>query len=207
MAPIGGQPFLHYMFNYLEEQGCTRVILSLGYKHEYITDWLNTQNRSFTIDYVIEQERLGTGGGIQLALKKANKEATVILNGDTMFRVNINKLLEFHHSKRSATTLALKLMNEFDRYGVVHTADDASILSFEEKKYQKEGYINGGVYIINKDWLFKKGLPEKFSFEKEYLEQFVTEKQFYGFCSDAYFIDIGIPSDYRQAEKDFIEFK
>jgi len=203
MAPVNGQPFLHYVFDYLEQQGCTRVILSLGYKHEIVTAWLATENRSFATDYVIEQDPLGTGGGIQLALTKATEQQVIILNGDTMFRVDSKEMLQFHQANKAATTLALKPMNNFERYGVVQLDSEMRITAFEEKKHYETGLINGGVYVINKTALTDKNLPEKYSFEKDYFEAFVHEGNMYGFVTDGYFIDIGIPSDYEQAQRDF----
>lgn len=203
MAPVNGKPFLHFLFDYAEQQGCTKVILSLGYKHEYVTEWLKTQQRSFTVDYVIEETPLGTGGGIQLALQKAIAPNVAVLNGDTMFRVSLKEMMRFHLQHGAATTVALKPMQNFDRYGVVKTDSNNVITAFEEKKTQAEGLINGGVYIIDKDALSAKNLPQKFSFEKDYFEAFVQEGNMYGFVSTEYFIDIGIPSDYEQAQKDF----
>ena len=63
--------------------------------------------------------------------------------------------------------------------------------------------INGGIYFINRELFVAKNLPEKFSFEKDYLERFAGEKKFYGFESNSYFIDIGIPADYTSAQEDF----
>lgn len=203
MAPVNSKPFLHYLFDYAEQQGCTKIILSLGYKHEQVTGWLKTQQRSFAIDYVIEETPLGTGGGIQLALQKATSRNVIVLNGDTMFRVPLQQMMQFHMQQRAATTVALKLMQNFDRYGVVKTDNTGRIKAFEEKKPQAEGLINGGIYIIDKDELATKNLPAKFSFEKDYFEAFVQEGKMFGYLSDGYFIDIGIPSDYEQAQKDF----
>jgi D-glycero-alpha-D-manno-heptose 1-phosphate guanylyltransferase len=202
MAPVNGQPFLHYLFVYLQEQGCSRVILSLGYKHEVITEWLEHRQWPFDVSYVIEQEPLGTGGGIQLAIREAKTGHVAILNGDTMFRVDLNAQLDFHKSVQAGTTLALKSMQQFDRYGVVNIDEEQHIVSFEEKQYREEGLINGGIYIVDKDYLLSKQLPEKFSFEKDYLEAFVAEKKFYGYEHPGYFIDIGIPEDYNKAQGD-----
>ncbi len=126
-----------------------------------------------------------------------------MLNGDTMFRVSLKEMMRFHLQHGAATTVALKPMHNFDRYGVVKTDSSNTITAFEEKKPQAEGMINGGVYIIDKDALAAKNLPAKFSFEKDYFEAFVHEGNMYGYVSDGYFIDIGIPSDYEQAQKDF----
>lgn len=202
MAPVNGHPFLHYLFNYLEKYDCTRVILSLGHKHEAVLEWLKIQHRSFEISYVVETEPLGTGGGIQLAMQQAKEKEVIVLNGDTMFCVDLKELLKVHTSHRAGTTLSLKEMHNFDRYGVVNTNSDSIIISFEEKQYRDVGLINGGVYAIDKNYFFAKGLPQKFSFEKDYLEAFVSEGRFQSYISNEYFIDIGIPVDYEKAQED-----
>ncbi len=204
MAPVNGKPFLSYLFDYVDAQGATRVILSLGYKHRVVTDWLETFDYlPFELDYVIESEPLGTGGGILGAMEVAETDDVAVLNGDTMFKVNLREQLKFHKEKNAATTLALKKMYKFDRYGVVNTDAAGVVTSFEEKQYKEEGMINGGAYFINREMFLAKNLPEKFSFEKDYLERFVKEKKIYGFTSEDYFIDIGIPVDYDAAQIDF----
>lgn len=203
MAPVNGKPFLHYLFDYAERQGCSRIMLSLGHKHEYILEWLKAQQRAFSIDYVIENEPLGTGGGIQLAIKEAREPFVFVLNGDTFFDVPLAELSAFHTQHNAETTLALKFMKNFDRYGIVNTGDTGAINSFEEKQYRSEGNINGGIYCIDVNAFLDKRLPEKFSFEKDYLETFVRDSRFYGYLCNNYFIDIGIPEDYYRAEQDF----
>ena len=203
MAQVNGQPFLAHLFEYIDRQKCTRVILSLGYKYKVVIDWLETQDLFFEVDYVVEDEPLGTGGGIQAAIEQAEADDVVVLNGDTMFLVDLREQMKFHTSNKATTTLALKEMHDFDRYGIVNTNASGLITSFEEKKYRKTGLINGGAYIINKERFLAKELPEKFSFEKDYLERFISEKKFYGYKSDSYFIDIGIPADYARAQDDF----
>jgi D-glycero-alpha-D-manno-heptose 1-phosphate guanylyltransferase len=203
MAPVNNKPFLHYLFEYLHRQHCTRVILSLGFKHEVIIAWLEHATWPFAIDYVIEEEPLGTGGGISLALSKATEPDVLVLNGDTMFTVQLDKLMAFHKNNNATTTLALKHMHDFNRYGTVKVDSQNRINSFEEKKQCDDGLINGGIYVLNKHALTAKQLPQKYSFEKDYLEAFVNENLFYGFEDLGYFIDIGIPEDYRKAQEDF----
>ncbi len=203
MAPVNGKPFLHYIFTYLQQQGCKRVILSLGYKHEVITELLKENSWPFEISHVIEHELLGTGGGIQLAMREAKEDNVAVLNGDTMFQTDLDDMLDFQKHMGADTSLALKEMKDFDRYGVVKVDNRYVITQFEEKQQRESGLINGGVYIINKKSFLDKGLPEKFSFEKDYLEAFMNEGKFYGYKNDGYFIDIGIPQDYEQAQEDF----
>ncbi len=203
MAPVNGKPFLAYLFDYVNKQRATRVILSLGYKHNVVVDWLEEQDLDFELDYVVESEPLGTGGGILAAMEVAETDDVAVLNGDTMFKLNLKEQYAFHKKNNAITTLALKKMHKFDRYGVVNADAEGIVTSFEEKQFKEEGLINGGVYFINREAFLAKKMPEIFSFEKDYLEKFVKEKRFYGFISEDYFIDIGVPTDYASAQEDF----
>lgn len=202
MAPINDQPFLHYLLEYLRMQGCKRLIFSLGYKSDIVLNWLN-RNSPLPFDYVIEGNPLGTGGGIQLALSKIDHEHAIVVNGDTLFFVDLKELTDLHITQKAETTIALKPLQDFDRYGTVDVNSENQIHNFKEKSYCKEGLINGGVYCINKQMMYNRGLPEKFSFETDYLSKYVDEKKFCGYITDEYFIDIGIPEDYAIAQIDF----
>lgn len=202
MAPVADRPFLAYVIDYLRMQGVQRFIFSFGYRWGVIEDFL--QKEYATLDYtsVIEEEPLGTGGAIQLAIQKTKTENVLIANGDTLFKINADELFSIHQSNHSECTLALKPMQNFDRYGVVETDETGKIISFKEKQFYQNGLINGGVYLINKKKFLSHSFPEKFSFEKDYLEKYCAEGNFYGSVQNGYFIDIGIPEDYQKAQSD-----
>jgi len=198
MAPVAGRPFLFYVVNELRMQGVERFIFSLGYKHEVIESYLDNQFPTLEYATVIEKEPLGTGGAILFALQKAGSGAVVIANGDTLFKVDLNDLADKHIKNQSECTLALKPMKDFDRYGVMETGSDGQVTSFKEKQFYKQGNINGGVYILDPKKFKKHSWPQKFSFEKDYLEK--QKSGLYAFAQDVYFIDIGIPEDYQRAQ-------
>ena len=200
MAPVAGKPFLHFVIEYLLSQGVDTFIFSLGYKSEMIIDYVNEQYPALNKQYSIEEEPLGTGGAIKLACSLVKAEDTLVLNGDTIFKVDINILSSFHLKSGSDCTLSLKPMQDFDRYGVVELNDDSSISSFKEKQYYNSGLINGGVYALNVKGFLQEDLPVKFSFEKDYLEAFADKKKFHGIVQYQYFVDIGIPEDYERAQ-------
>lgn len=205
MAPVAGMPFLWYLLKYLSKYNIDKVILSIGYMCNVIIEWIEKNKYEFPyeFEYAIEDTPLGTGGGIRLALGKANNESVIVLNGDTFYDVDLNYLDSVHRAKRKPISLALKMMRGFDRYGSVDVSPDCSIVAFNEKAYCREGYINGGIYIINKSCIFLEDLPYKFSFEKDVLEPFCRAGKLNGVVQDGYFIDIGIPIDYKKAELDF----
>ena len=208
MASVAGKPFLYYVIDHLKQEGITDFIFSIGYKSEFIVDFVEdlfkkTPERSF--QFSIEEEPLGTGGAIMLACKKSFDENILVCNGDTLFKLHVSALADFHIKNSADCTLSLKPMKDFERYGSVECTQDQKILSFREKQFTPSGYINAGVYALNVPQFRKELLPEKCSFEKDYLEKMVSARKIYGFVQDSYFIDIGIPEDYQRAQREFKE--
>jgi D-glycero-alpha-D-manno-heptose 1-phosphate guanylyltransferase len=202
MAPVAGRPFISYVIDHLRMQGVERFVFSLGYKWGVIENYLLMQYSTLQYNTVIEDEPLGTGGAIRLALQKTTGKNVLIANGDTLFKVNLEAILKVHLDHQSYCTLALKPMRDFDRYGVVTTDNDGRIISFQEKKIYAEGLINGGLYILDKLKFLEHNFDTVFSFEKDYLEKYCTQDPFYASVQDGYFIDIGIPEDFQRAQAD-----
>lgn len=205
MAPVLAKPFIGYLVDYLQKQGIIKFIFSLGYKHELVQQYLNTQYGNLDGQFSVEPEPLGTGGAIKLACHLASEKTILVVNGDTFFRVSLAKLAAFHNMCGADCTLSLKPMVNFDRYGVVELKQDESITAFKEKQYYQSGLINGGVYALDTDNFLNENIPETFSFEKNYLEEYVGARRFFGVIQDEYFIDIGIPEDFERAQTELIQ--
>lgn len=204
MAPIGNKPFLKYLLDYLIEHQIQNVVLCTGYKHEVIENYFLNDYKSLSITYSVEQEPLGTGGAIKEALKYVSSEEVLILNGDTLFNVDLQTFRHQHKETDADISVALKYLVKFDRYGSV-VLNKNKIVKFDEKKYMDEGYINGGIYILNSEILKNYDLPKSFSFEKEILESKVNELKVMGYKCNEYFIDIGIPEDYIKSQTEIKE--
>jgi D-glycero-alpha-D-manno-heptose 1-phosphate guanylyltransferase len=204
LAPVAGKPFLHYLLQYLAQQNITRrIVLSVGYLHEQIESYIATvkSNYNFEFTFAYEHEPLGTGGGIQCALQQVNTNVAFVLNGDTFYNANLQQLVIEHQQTKADTSIALKPLKNFDRYGTVEINEQNAITSFNEKKAVQEGLINGGIYCMNTKAFLNLGLPTKFSFEQEYLSKTKElNHHLYGVVDDGYFIDIGIPEDYETAQ-------
>jgi D-glycero-alpha-D-manno-heptose 1-phosphate guanylyltransferase len=202
MADINGRPFLAYLLSALSLSGVSKAILSVGYKYDVIQNYFGDKYKNTAIVYAIEKNPLGTGGGLKQALKNVECEDALVLNGDTFFNVDLKALYGFHKQKSAVLTLALKQMHKIERYGTAVTNGDR-ITGFEEKAFKESGYINGGVYCLNKrisEYLDIYGDNESFSFEKDIIEKNTKSLQPFAFISDGYFIDIGIPEDYARAK-------
>ena len=203
MAPVDGKPFIHFVIASLQKEGIEKFIFSLGYKSEAIISYVDTQYAVMQKKYVIETKPLGTGGAIKAACKQVTEENVLVVNGDTLFHINIAELSRFHETHDAGCTIALKEMKDFDRYGAVELNNDQSIKVFKEKQFCESGTINGGVYALTVATVLTDDYPEVFYFEKEYLEKNTGNGKLYGVINNDYFIDIGIPEDYQRFQDDY----
>ncbi len=199
MAPVAGRPFLEWLLDYLQAQGVSRVVLSTGYMHEKIASHFKDGYKGLDIVHSVEEVPLGTGGAIVLACQHVRANPAFVINGDTLFRVDLQAMLVTHKSTYSKLTMALKPLTDVFRYGSVRTQNDR-IVAFSEKGERGPGLINGGVCIIEREVLRDFPPGRRFSFESDLLQPGLDTVAPVPFVSDDYFIDIGVPEDYRRAQ-------
>lgn len=209
MAPVNSEPFLNYIFSYLKHYGVKHVVLSTGYLADKISEYYKEEYKGIRISYTKEENPLGTGGGIRLALAKCHTRNVLVLNGDSFFDVNLNQYYNQHCSFKSDCSLALRRVENASRYGTIKLGDMGVIKAFREKDgEEKPGLINGGVYILNRELFLDKTVAgTAFSIEKDFFEKRINELNIFGFEYQGYFIDIGIPEDYKKAQNDFERFE
>ena len=209
MAPIMNVPFLTYQLNYLKHFGIKKVIFSVGYLSEKIIAHYNQSFENISIEYSIEKNPLGTGGGIRMAMSNLKEDLVLILNGDSFFDLNLEQFYNLHLEQKAEFSLALRYVNNSERYGNIEFNSSHQITSFIEKnQLNQSGYINAGVYILSKKLYLQNTKPDiNFSIEKDFFEKQLNQLIIKGFEFKDYFIDIGIPEDYLKAQDDFKEFK
>lgn len=203
MVDIGGEPFLFKLMRDLEAQGCSKIILSLHYGAQIILDQLSAKSVvKCSVDYVVEDTPLDTGGALKLAATKVKNPYFLAINGDTWTGLKISKFLENSLSRKADVTIAGIWVDDVSRYGSIEVHPDTGrLISIHEKRVSGPGVINSGTYLINKDSIFSYP-AEKFSLEKEFFR--AAEKKFYVYQYNGYFIDIGIPEDFNRACKDLV---
>lgn len=203
MVPVADKPFLQYLLEMLIEEGVTRVILSVGYLGEQIEDYFGESWRGLDISYVLEKEPLGTGGAIAKCLANATDDEVIVINGDTYCRIDLKEMISSHKQQQAELTIALKEMYDFDRYGTVDIDMSTGVIKqFNEKRKVSKGYINTGTYCLNKNIFRQHNMPEKFSFEADFLQRKIRELDSNAFKTNGYFIDIGVQEDYQRFQKE-----
>ena len=207
MAPIAGRPFLEYLLDYWIGQGVQHFVLSIGYRHEVITGHFGARYRDARIDYVIETEPLGTGGGLLLATEKiAGDLPFLLLNGDTYFAVELDVLSEFAKEKDADWCFSLFRTSEVGRYMGMDLGDQNQIVSLKSGSGLPGRLANGGVYLIHPRALVggKFSPGDRVSLEDGILPAAMTSSQrLFGAEFNGSFIDIGVPDDYHRAHTVF----
>lgn len=204
MAPVAGRPFLTYLLDRLGMQGYTHVVLATGYLHEKVEEYFGRAYHGIAVDYARELTPLGTGGAIVNALQYCREESVTVVNGDTLFDIEHSELSDFASARQTQLAIVLREVSDSGRYGAVEVDEDGRITAFKEKDPSVgKGYINGGIYRLQRTLLEGYAVGDSFSFEKEVMQRRYHDEHFYAYISGAYFIDIGIPEDYARAQKEF----
>jgi len=204
MAEVAGKPFLEQLLLRLAAQGVERAVLAVGYLREQIVSHFGASFAGMEIVYSIEETPLGTGGAIRQALGDAGGAPSFVLNADTWLDFDMRAMLHAHRADRARLSMAVRQVAEVGRFGALDVRD-GHVLGFFEKGRQGPGVINAGVYLLPTDAFQGLDLPARFSIESDYLMPQVARLRPLAFEVSGDFIDIGLPEDYRRAQRLFAE--
>ena len=206
MAPVAGRPFLEYLFLQLTKHKVEEVILCVGYKADLIQSYFGTGDRwGIQVSYSYETDFRGTAGALKLAENLIHEESFFVMNGDSLFDIELHTLMHYHRDMKALATLALAYVDDSQRYGAVGLNEAGRIVSFIEKhRGNIEGLINGGVYVFSRRMLDFIPQGQPVSLENDILPELLGQ-DLYGLPSKGYFIDIGVPTDYLRLQSNSIQ--
>jgi len=202
MLRIGGRPILETTILNFIESGFKEFIISLNYKGNVIREYFaDGHNLGVSIQYIEEDERLGTAGSLRLLPEIQNSHSIIVMNGDVLTKVNLGHFLDFHASHHSKATMGVREYNFQVPYGVLKL-DHHRIVQIEEKPVHNF-FVNAGIYVLDQDIL--ACLPDEERFEMpdlfEHLMKVGHHTAAFPICE--YWLDIGQPDNLKQARGDF----
>lgn len=204
MLSVAGRPFIAHVLDKLCVPNIDGIVLAAGFAWEQLQGFVGQRWKTLPVHYSVEPQALGTGGAIALAMRKFDLREALVLNGDTLFDIDLHAFLE-HPGMQLATPLstciALRAVDDCMRYGRVETDSQGRIRTFGEKGHSGRGLINGGIYRQQRVAIERFG-TSPFSFETDYLAVDCSRLAMIGIPSKGYFIDIGVPADLARAEAD-----
>jgi mannose-1-phosphate guanylyltransferase len=206
LLPIANIPFIERQLTWLGEHGVDEVVLSLGYlPHTFTEHFPENRFGDIALRFVIEHEPLGTAGGIRFAAEGIS-ERVLVCNGDVLTDLDLGALIAFHTEREAQATIALTKVSDPSAFGVVPTRADGEVVAFVEKPPRGQAptsWINAGTYVLEPE-VFDR-IPPRFtvSIERETFPRMLDEPgRLYAMQSDAYWLDIGTPQKYLEAQID-----
>ncbi|MSR57188.1 MAG: galactokinase [Planctomycetaceae bacterium] len=208
LAPVRGRPFLAWLLDKLARAGLRHVVLCTGYRGEMVQQTFGACYQSVSIDYSQEPAPLGTGGALKQALPLARSQTILALNGDSFCDADLAAFQAWHTRHEFAGSLLLTEVADSSRYGRVQSTNDGRIRRFDEKgKDSGRGWINAGLYLLNRD-LFDDHSAQTdtsngvISLERDLLPRWI-EASLGGCPSDGKFLDIGTPESFAATDQFF----
>lgn len=197
LLSVGGKPFLGYIVDSLTRQGFDDVLLLAGYQACALLEFARQVSRpGVSVRCIAEDEPLGTGGALRHAQAHL-ADQFVLINGDTLFDINLNDLAVPSLGSALAR-LALRRVPDTSRYGRIVLAGD-TICELQEKGVAGEGLINGGIYFLAKTVIAMLP-PGVSSLETDVFPGLIANGRIEGREYADFFLDIGIPADYAEAQ-------
>ncbi len=199
LLEVAGQPFIAHVLNHLTRARIDELVLAVGFQWRKLQAFVGDNWDGVPVQYSVEAQPLGTGGAISAAMESASLPEALVVNGDTLFDIDIPSFIKFAKDKDAQVCIALRKVEDCYRFGRVSLATDGELVTFGEKAERGPGLINGGIYYLRRDALSEIN-PKTFSFETDFLAQKHPRHTVYGLTSNAYFIDIGVPVDLQRAQ-------
>jgi mannose-1-phosphate guanylyltransferase len=207
MLPLVDRPLLAYTFEHLRRHGVRRAIVSCGYMPTQIEERFGDAYGDLALEYRVEEEPLGTGGGIGFAARGMDGPFFA-LNGDSLREADLGALVEFHRASGGKATIMLTPVADPSRYGLVRLADDGRVRQFLEKPRPEEidtDLINAGLYVLEPEVLDLVPGGRAVSIEREVFPRLCEEGAVFGLAQPGYWLDVGTPETYLQAHRDVLE--
>jgi mannose-1-phosphate guanylyltransferase len=205
VLPLAGRPHIAYVIDWLAGHGVDDVVISCGHLAEGVRRALEGIGGP-PVRYADEPDPRGTAGAIRFAEDQLG-DRFLVFNGDVLCDLDLTALISQHVETGARATIALYPVEDPSAYGLVRRREDGEITEFLEKPDPAEidtDEINAGAYVLERSVLELIPPDREVSIEREVFPRLVGEG-LYGRRLDGYWIDIGTPERYRQANWDILE--
>ena len=218
MLPLVDRHFLEWMINRCREANVCDILLNVQYQARQVIDSFGDGDRfGVTIRYIEESTPLDTAGAIKLAEPYFTGESLIVFNADILTNLDLAALIKFHKDTQADATLTLTRVSDITPFGLVEINAQNQVQAFREKPNAEQAVeflaqgidtINAGTYVLEPKIFDVYPSGEPLSFERKVFPN-VLERglKMMGFVSDGYWMDMGTPEKYYQAQVDVLEGK
>lgn len=226
MIKIGGKPVLEYEIGCLRDQGFTDLIITVSYLGHVIMDYFGDGSKmGVRIQYFHEETPLGNAGAL-FKLRGQLADDFLLLNADAVFDVDLNRMAEFHASRRALVTLFTHPNSHPYDSGLILADENGAVISWLAREDARPDYyknrVNAGIHIISPRVLDmaldgmllsadkigtedpKTGKTIKVDLDRQVLKPLAGTGQMYCYDSPEYVRDMGTPERFYAVSEDFL---
>lgn len=215
MIQILGKPILEYQLECLRTQGYSDVILVIGHLGHVVRDYFGdgsgispATGKPFgvRIEYVVETEPLGTAGALYL-LKEKLGEDFLLLCGDVIFDIDVDRFYRFHKARGGVATLFTHPNSHPYDSGIIMADESGKVTNWLHKEEPRQWYrnrVNAGLHFFSHR-IFEQGLFQelkKVDLDREVLKPLIPTGQLFVYDSPEYVKDMGTPDRFYSVTED-----
>ena len=201
MLKIGSKPILQTIVKKFADCGYTNIVMCVNYKSHIIQDYFGDGSEfGVNIEYILEDQRMGTAGALSL-LKEKPTESFFVMNGDLLTNLDFEKMLDFHEVYDAKATMCIREYDIEVPYGVVNVANE-NITSIEEKPIHNF-FVNAGIYILDPDCIDLIPRDEFYDMPSLFEKMILNNEKTISFPLQEYWLDIGRIADYERANSEY----
>ena len=203
MLKVGNKPILQTIVEKFAEYGYTDIVMCVNYKSDIIQDYFKDgSDFGVNIEYILEEQRMGTAGALSLLKDKPN-EPFFVMNGDLLTNVNFEHLHNYHIATNSVATMCVREYDFQVPYGVVNIKD-SKIVSIEEKPTHKF-FVSAGIYMLSAKVLDYIPNNEFYDMPTLFEKLIGLSENTVSFPIREYWLDIGRMEEYKKANDEYSE--
>ena len=202
LAPVNNQPFLLHLIEFWVNQGIKKFVICTGYKGDQVKNEVMKSPYKNFVEISNEVKKLGTGGAILNGLELIKSDYFLVQNGDTFIPISLSEIYELKNFINRTVFMIFIKQQDINRYGLFSLNQNNEVSAVTINKRMKK-FINGGIYIFNKKKIENNffNTDEEISFENLILPLLIEKEEVTGSFFEKPFIDIGVPKDYKRAER------
>jgi mannose-1-phosphate guanylyltransferase len=207
MLPTAGLPFLTHLLSRIADAGIEHVVLGTSYKAGvFESEFGDGSKLGLQIDYVVEDEPLGTGGGIANVSEKLRHDTALVFNGDVLSGADLGALLACHENNGADVTLHLVRVGDPRPFGCVPTDSEGMVTAFLEKTQDPPtDQINAGCYVFKRGVIDRIPKGRALSVEREVFPGLLSDGlRVCGYVDSTYWRDMGTPEDFVRGSADLV---
>jgi D-glycero-D-manno-heptose 1,7-bisphosphate phosphatase len=209
LIKIGDKPIIEHVIDTLKNNGFVDIIITVSYMADKIISAIGDGSKyGVSIDYYIEDRPLGNAGAL-FELKEQLTDDFLLVNGDVMFDVDLERMARFHIFKGGLATILVHPNSHPYDSGLLEIDGDNYVICWRTKEdHRKEYYkniVNAGIHILSKSVLSVRPETEKVDLDRQILKPLIIERKLVAYKSTEYVKDMGTPERYEQVCSEYKE--